>query len=146
MKLYERFNTSHVTLYHVLKCTHLRKPRCFNTSHVTLYPWTPMEMQPPKTFQYISCYSLSSWEFCHAISFCEFQYISCYSLSSRGLMISGSWRTFQYISCYSLSCIYRRRYRSIFIVSIHLMLLFISNRSWCGGRWRVSIHLMLLFI
>ena len=45
MKLYERFNTSHVTLYHVLKCTHLRKPRCFNTSHVTLYRrWTGIMM------------------------------------------------------------------------------------------------------
>ena len=75
---------------------------------------------------------------------------------------------FQYISCYSLSFWQNQNSMQLGEVSIHLMLLFISQRMnriirylsfntshvtlyhWRGFkrlyRWEVSIHLMLLFI
>ena len=53
---------------------------------------------------------------------------------------------FQYISCYCLSG-YWHEYSNKYRISIHLMLLFITqNHHSSGGLNRISIHLMLLFI
>ena len=54
----------------------------------------------------------------------SFQYISCYSLSEKFAVSDYIVNKFQYISCYSLSFTGRREKREI-AVSIHLMLLFI---------------------
>ena len=76
------------------------------------------------TFQYISCYSLSSHFWILSNWLYQFQYISCYSLSPFIYFPFCKYFSFQYISCYSLS------EKSLmleqpFLVSIHLMLLFI---------------------
>ena len=54
-----RFNTSHVTLYQNVDRVVKLCIRCFNTSHVTLYHNMVSALPGEKTFQYISCYSLS---------------------------------------------------------------------------------------
>ena len=102
-----RFNTSHVTLYRpssgLEKCSQDR----FNTSHVTLYLIALQLVLDVWSFQYISCYSLSL-PIRHVKDFdMEFQYISCYSLSKQ--TNKDEW------------------FRG---VSIHLMLLFIRNNSY----------------
>ena len=100
-------------------------------------------------FQYISCYSLSSWRIKLAKENTTFQYISCYSLSLAFLTFLSYQLPFQYISCYSLSInqtphvlfqslfqyiscyslsIIATRFFKVVLVSIHLMLLFIKNQ------------------
>ena len=96
-----------------------------------------------------------------------FQYISCYCLSSSHAMMEQTSLQFQYISCYCLS-ISGAVNSATFTVSIHLMLLFIMMQqqvpqqmqsfntshvtvylrqiSVTASRTCVSIHLMLLFI
>ena len=127
--------------------TILLLPVSFNTSHVTLYRhWFSAE-EKIETFQYISCYSLSSIVRVASALFLSFQYISCYSLSK-------SWNTgkqqriaFQYISCYSLSDTGCKVIYFPTVVSIHLMLLFIAFLIVKIINYIfVSIHLMLLFI
>ena len=55
--------------------------------------------------------------------------------------------TFQYISCYCLSCEHLWKKFLFFLISIHLMLLFIKNiYNSCNQCSCISIHLMLLFI
>ena len=54
-----RFNTSHVTLYHIISQNNKGNFLGFNTSHVTLYPESATSIDQAKMFQYISCYSLS---------------------------------------------------------------------------------------
>ena len=119
-----RFNTSHVTLYHMaakanlimtkfqyISCYSLsfdlprihHNSQCFNTSHVTLYPsfWSFSKF-PASRFNtsHVTLYQV--W--CKEVAFdILFQYISCYSLSLRQLGLPGMQN-----------------------VSIHLMLLFIS--------------------
>ena len=97
------------------------------------------------TFQYISCYSLSTEALSTECKNYMFQYISCYSLSDNGEIRTSGFK-FQYISCYSLSCqVMGSKNRTL--VSIHLMLLFIfSTCQLIRGGFAVSIHLMLLFI
>ena len=55
-----RFNTSHVTLYPEPEKLKIIEDFSFNTSHVTLYPPMSDNQIMETTFQYISCYSLSS--------------------------------------------------------------------------------------
>ena len=139
-------------------------------------------------FQYISCYSLSERSFrpgkCYHVSIhlmllfiikasnefvkmAKFQYISCYSLSTFWTYMNTLEQRFNT----SHVTLYRRDVGTWtwgWCVSIHLMLLFISQRMnriirylsfntshvtlyhWRGFkrlyRWEVSIHLMLLFI
>ena len=104
-----------------------------------LFKWESWE------FQYISCYSLSTTEIAE-MAIDLFQYISCYSLSWKLQKYIIQTYMFQYISCYSLSLwintesalqirfntshvtlyLYpAQQDRSLMIVSIHLMLLFI---------------------
>ena len=67
--MYLCFNTSHVTLYHKSYLLALVFLRRFNTSHVTLYRCD------------------RGFHFCTKASF---QYISCYSLSSSGVTVTSS--------------------------------------------------------
>ena len=85
-------------------------------------------------FQYISCYSLSSWRIKLAKENTTFQYISCYSLSLAFLTFLSYQLPFQYISCYSLSIspIWSEMCSS---VSIHLMLLFITSGNNPASAW-----------
>ena len=76
----------------------------FNTSHVTLYLLGMFFIQSPLLFQYISCYSLSNLILSSQVGIYKFQYISCYSLSLRQCQKD-----------------------SVYLVSIHLMLLFIPR-------------------
>ena len=98
------FNTSHVTVYLLQQRRSVLFAFNFNTSHVTVYltPRTPTIMVP--TFQYISCYCLSSLVIIWFLVPPSFQYISCYCLS-----ISKSF------------------YNCFLTISIHLMLLFIFS-------------------
>ena len=68
-KFFTSFNTSHVTLYHKSYLLALVFLRRFNTSHVTLYRCD------------------RGFHFCTKASF---QYISCYSLSSSGVTVTSS--------------------------------------------------------
>ncbi len=98
----ESFNTSHVTLYLSGK----RWCRCripsFNTSHVTLYPISGKAIALDKTFQYITCYSLSHTQ----KDLSAEKQVSIHHM----LLFINEWRStmnmapmFQYITCYSLS-------------------------------------------
>ena len=75
----------------------------FNTSHVTVYPVSVGFARRVNKFQYISCYCLSFLVKLIFVFIPVFQYISCYCLSL-------------FIYCIPLS----------FLISIHLMLLFIG--------------------
>ena len=119
------------------------------------------------SFQYISCYCLSSVIQVDRFHASSFQYISCYCLSylrhvysHLSLNFNTSHVTvylylhilltrplvFQYISCYCLSISGFLNAISM-IISIHLMLLFISRPPFIPAQHhRISIHLMLLFI
>ena len=57
------FNTSHVTLYLSMSIKFPHCKHCFNTSHVTLYRFLASFISRLNTFQYISCYSLSTCRF-----------------------------------------------------------------------------------
>ena len=138
----------------------------FNTSHVTVYQLAHGGYNAACLFQYISCYCLSS--LLQFIIPCNlFQYISCYCLSENfhTYKISSG---FQYISCYCLSytqavrnavdrnfntshvTVYPRPHTTVLrytVISIHLMLLFITARHNIYEQPHIiSIHLMLLFI
>ena len=58
----QRFNTSHVTLYHINFRSINEYLKSFNTSHVTLYLYGIPIDRTKDMFQYISCYSLSILE------------------------------------------------------------------------------------
>ena len=76
------FNTSHVTLYLILRGLDSLYRVRFNTSHVTLYHLLFHRIYyTQNSFQYISCYSLSVTRVKILGEADEFQYISCYSLS-----------------------------------------------------------------
>ena len=85
-------------------------------------------------FKYISCYCLSfrGADLWRKIK--KFKYISCYCLSLHHLKQTHSLPQFKYISCYCLSRTAIFRYKSICIIQIHLMLLFIKfqlhNTVW----------------
>ena len=118
----------------------------FNTSHVTLYLLcSGLCIWVCGKFQYISCYSLSVFFFSHSQTNRGFNtsHVTLY----LGVAEKYNSRTgFQYISCYSLSSS-RWESGNQNMVSIHLMLLFITNREKKRRcRRAVSIHLMLLFI
>ena len=127
---------------------------CFNTSHVTLYrKWIWKRLWKGlvsihlmllfifvkcasdavmRTFQYISCYSLSTcWKPC--ISEVKFQYISCYSLSTKKRKLVISLRCFNtsHVTLYLLTL---SLLEALGHVSIHLMLLFIDMQA--TGMWR----------
>ena len=97
-----RFNTSHVTLYRFLSSPRLVYCPGFNTSHVTLYPGARPDSQNLFCFNtsHVTLY-LCGLELFHP--FRTFQYISCYSLSLPISLIEKAPVMFQYISCYSLS-------------------------------------------
>ena len=78
------------------------QPCRFNTSHVTLYHMKDIFEKVSEKFQYITCYSLSlpiHTHYCHS----SFQYITCYSLSTADVAYFAEGWKFQYITCYSLS-------------------------------------------
>ena len=140
-------------------------------------------------FQYISCCSLSVPIYATANIMNQFQYISCCSLSGKNIpecmaelgfntshvvvyqelsvLLWGLDTEFQYISCCSLSVLSFVILTGNTMVSIHLMLQFITVRRLSGQKIRfntshvvvypishhfsvicvrVSIHLMLQFI
>ena len=80
---------------------------CFNTSHVTLY----QDAHNRATRKY------------------EFQYISCYSLSSAPSYVYICFLCFN-TSHVTLYLFYARILYIYTVVSIHLMLLFISHENW----------------
>ena len=123
-----------------------------HSSHVSIHlmllfivEWLGIQ-ENPNRFQYISCCYLSRTGFSRIAGTSRFQYISCCYLSSNHPLLHTRLLPFQYISCCYLSgCASSQK---IFhVVSIHLMLLFISSRKrQKQTRTKVSIHLMLLFI
>ena len=120
----------------------------FNTSHVTVYLLSKSQYEPALLFQYISCYCLSRRLISIICCFCHFNtshvtvYLFCIIFFQKTSI-------FQYISCYCLSkpsvqqqavqlyfntshvTVYQGNHLLqdiLFLISIHLMLLFIS--SW----------------
>ena len=161
----------------------------FNTSHVTLYLEVHDKQKHCRTFQYISCYSLSGgldksakghtvsihlmllfitsvwfqtlileWVSIHLMLLfirygrCRdgirpsFQYISCYSLSAHPWCLENVNWAFQYISCYSLSEVVLATppFKLSFNTSHVTLYRFMFFQRLCDIL--VSIHLMLLFI
>ena len=98
------FNTSHVTLYLMPLSFQIKYLKCFNTSHVTLYQCGYVLATTVHGFQYISCYSLSKER-------------------KTRLTIPVSFNT-SHVTLYP-GGIQRSDYG--LIVSIHLMLLFITK-------------------
>ena len=120
------FNTSHVTVYHKRCWSESRRSNdYFNTSHVTVYQQnsycirsfcfisihlmllfinaTKQGVKVQTSFQYISCYCLSTWFESIKNKLDGFQYISCYCLSEKKQLPDIDIDLFQYISCYCLS-------------------------------------------
>ena len=139
----------------------------FNTSHVTVYQNSTPSFNLISKFQYISCYCLSSkasqgrcnkeisihlmllFISCNrtpTASDASFQYISCYCLSSCQ---QHSWQLVYNFNTSHVTVYQRLKswMKSIHLISIHLMLLFITKWEQCTlCRLNISIHLMLLFI
>ena len=140
--------------------------RHFNTSHVTVYRQTAYGTESFPKFQYISCYCLSRIPLASSSIWLYFNtsHVTVYQNCKRCCEMR---LIFQYISCYCLS-VCSIITKQIFLISIHLMLLFIvfpcvnliifntfqyiscyclsipwSPFSPCNP---ISIHLMLLFI
>ena len=76
---------------------------CFNTSHVTLYHPEPAWCEIKNTVSIHLMLLFIDMRITLRYICITFQYISCYSLSSRGDHILDYENWFQYISCYSLS-------------------------------------------
>ena len=97
----------------------------FNTSHVTVYRFPCVVSSILSRYfntSHVTVYRCTAY--CSTIIMCVFQYISCYCLSPHSCSIY-----------------------SLFVISIHLMLLFIPvNKRSCKCIYCISIHLMLLFI
>ena len=124
-KIKVSFNTSHVTLYLMSAFPSQEVQFRFNTSHVTLYLLRiKFQHGCANSFQYISCYSLSSISFfvnTYNFSFNTShvtlyriekrnltRFIPCFNTSHVTLYLSpemdlNCFCLFQYISCYSLS-------------------------------------------
>ncbi len=135
------FNTSHVTVYHGAQSNIVSIHADFNTSHVTVYRLFNIFSIASSSFQYISCYCLSSIGVSFRKSSVEFQYISCYCLSTNQNVLFAETRdfntshvtvylpantpssylsSFQYISCYCLSV------NSFCCVAVNLVFQYIS--------------------
>ena len=100
------------------------KLRNFNTSHVTVYRKKTSDYSRWWTFQYISCYCLS---------------LSVFNASSVNQDFNTS-----HVTVYQ---VWKMSSLVNYLISIHLMLLFIGWTSRKSGRnGNISIHLMLLFI
>ena len=98
----------------------------FNTSHVTVYLLFRVSVQ---IIQWISIHLMLLFIKDHPFmqaSLDGFQYISCYCLSGRDRGYRCSYVTFQYISCYCLSA-FSCATSAQYVISIHLMLLFIDD-------------------
>ena len=99
-------------------------------------------------FQYISCYGLSIGGGSYPVELTIFQYISCYGLSGteeqcsqcdedfntshvtvypKTVVVHKKQFAFQYISCYGLSAASFPNQSIPIVISIHLMLRFIST-------------------
>ena len=118
------FNTSHVTLYHILAVLHPLHVFCFNTSHVTLYLC-------PQVGQIVSfsCFNTSHVTLYRSDHSSRLWNLPRFNTSHVTLyqkhgVVAENHLMFQYISCYSLSRSYFSGYCNLW-VSIHLMLLFI---------------------
>ena len=138
-------------LFIINRKDYLRKKTNFNTSHVTVYRLEMSMYKFSYIFQYISCYCLSKCVSCDrhfllisihlmllfinhsgvlVVLVIAFQYISCYCLSS---CLSSS---FMSVCNFNTShvTVYLHRpdiRKSVCIISIHLMLLFIHVRHKC---------------
>ena len=102
-RMQQSFNTSHVTLYRILPDKSAFIPFGFNTSHVTLYQNIRLTR-----IKLSVCFNTS--------------HVTLYQHDQEDVMQK---LMFQYISCYSLSQKHQQKRRTK-LVSIHLMLLFIS--------------------
>ena len=87
--IFHRFNTSHVTLYRILVGGYKYSYARFNTSHVTLYlmsAFPSQEVQFRFNTSHVTLYLLRI-KFQHGCAN-SFQYISCYSLSSISFFVN----------------------------------------------------------
>ena len=121
----KNFNTSHVTVYLLPQL--FRLLTVLISIHLML-----LFIQPPicillckSSFQYISCYCLSSWRPVHSFSHEISIHLMLLFICFRHLFFHASGK-FQYISCYCLSLSIPDT-ASNGIISIHLMLLFIGH-------------------
>ena len=140
------FNTSHVTVYHGAQSNIVSIHADFNTSHVTVYRLFNIFSIASSSFQYISCYCLSSIGVSFRKSSVAFQYISCYCLSTNQNVLFAETRDFNtsHVTVYQPQCY---QHQSLYLISIHLMLLFIrAEYIFKFIIDIISIHLMLLFI
>ena len=106
------------------------KVASFNTSHVVIYRLCLCFLLRFNLFQYISCCYLSNdSKSAKPVSF-PFQYISCCYLSEGGGWYVRKREKFQYISCCYLSKCFFVVFLLYYLVSIHLMLLFINLKQF----------------
>ena len=143
--MHTSFNTSHITLYQTSGTGTDRRKQVSIHLMLLFIDGTLIGHHTITLFQYISCYSLSVKAVQTFPVYTRFNtsHVTLYRLMQNSYQATSP---FQYISCYSLSkksCIHI----CCFMVSIHLMLLFIRrSRQKLQKGTSVSIHLMLLFI
>ena len=144
--IYFCFNTSHVTLYPNLR-QYREQHRLVSIHHMLLFIFELASGQAVVgTFQYITCYSLSTESaFCKS-EFIQFQYITCYSLSFHSKGTSRRKKMFQYITCYSLSTGVKLNDNEGLGFNTSHVTLYRNVHSWSWRLCIVSIHHMLLFI
>ena len=156
---YENWNWFQWIIFQYISCYGLstlarilsKRENDFNTSHVTVYQnyqyikwiydmisihlmlrfiaYLASVCASSTSFQYISCYGLSSKHYrkCHKISYFNTSHVTVYRGTHSvdfGLCIR-----FQYISCYGLSPHSVSLFGTIQAISIHLMLRFITVES-----------------
>ena len=142
------FNTSHVAIYH--RSDHpIALANLYVSIHLMLL-FIPRIANKYRSLQYVSIHLMLLFidygDVCY-YRFDQFQYISCCYLSFPPGRIIWDKCKFQYISCCYLSSSPSHINKNVSHVSIHLMLLFIMQKSRDpGAPFSVSIHLMLLFI
>ena len=124
------FNTSHVTLYPLWLNFRRLSQKSFNTSHVTLYLEVHDKQKHCRSFNtsHVTLYRCPNRT--HSGHYGRFNtsHVTLYPMERR---IAETVNKFQYISCYSLSQSLQFL-RLDPVVSIHLMLLFITLRR---AKW-----------
>ena len=118
----------------------------FNTSHVTVYHVVGRCYERLFLFQYISCYGLSPLEKDRKTPISLFQYISCYGLSRQVKEGEILLVVFQYISCYGLSQKITVQKNIVKYFNTSHVTVYLYRQVAILHRSRISIHLMLRFI
>ena len=140
------FNTSHVTVYRFPPGFTISVNRYFNTSHVTVY-LNPLGIW--KRLYLISIHLMLLFIIAAWILLVIFHYFNTSHVTVYLCLGSDRKRNIRYFNTSHVTVYQRfgRPFRLRYLISIHLMLLFIFFSAFTAKfKNAISIHLMLLFI